>query len=122
MCNEKEHFVVGEKLLFSKNTKLYKPRCSVYLRSKLRNTPLKSCVTSKAKSLGNGSVSKAFCGRGDKTAAMPPIRCAKSFGLALKFASKLACAACSCAISNGHLAQRKKRSPEQATLRWYECS
>jgi len=31
-------------------------------------TPPKNCVTSKAKSLGNGSVSKAFCGgRGDKT-------------------------------------------------------
>ncbi|MBQ8341488.1 MAG: hypothetical protein IJY22_03815 [Clostridia bacterium] len=40
----------------------------------LYHMPGTADITSKAKSLGNGSASKAFYGRGDKTAAMPPIR------------------------------------------------
>ena len=45
-----------------------------------------------------------------------PIRCAKSCGLALQAIYGLPCAACGCAISNGHLAQGAKKAARLGDL------
>ena len=42
------------------------PRCYIDLRSKLRNTPSKNCVTGQTKKPWKQSVPRLFCGRDDR--------------------------------------------------------